>query len=124
MLERKPCLHLLCHNSASAGLAKSACRAAGPLKLCGLVLSFRKLRDVSNRVLQGDKLPTARQRYRIQRARLGGVQVRKSNGQRVVIGRLAQKAGAAANHKRAANRAADLAPTIEAIREGGAVTFL
>jgi hypothetical protein len=32
-----------------------------------------------------------------------------------VIGRPAQKAGAAANHKRAANRAADLAPTIEAM---------
>jgi DNA invertase Pin-like site-specific DNA recombinase len=55
--------------------------------------------------------------------RLGGVRVRKSNGQRVVIGRQAQKAGAAANHKRATERATDLAPTIAAIRDGGAVTL-
>jgi DNA invertase Pin-like site-specific DNA recombinase len=55
--------------------------------------------------------------------RLGGVRVRKSNGQRVVIGRQAQKAGAAANHKRAAERATDLAPTIAAIRDSGAVTL-
>jgi DNA invertase Pin-like site-specific DNA recombinase len=54
---------------------------------------------------------------------LGGARVRKSNGQRVVIGRQAQKMGAAANHQRAVSRAADLAPTIAAIRDGGAVTL-
>jgi DNA invertase Pin-like site-specific DNA recombinase len=55
--------------------------------------------------------------------KLGGVRVRKSNGPRVVIGRQAQKAGASANHKRAADRAADLAPTIAAIWKRGATTL-
>jgi DNA invertase Pin-like site-specific DNA recombinase len=54
---------------------------------------------------------------------LGGARVRKSNGQRVVISRKAQKSGAAANHKRAIDRAADLAPTIAAIRNDGAITL-
>jgi DNA invertase Pin-like site-specific DNA recombinase len=54
---------------------------------------------------------------------LGGARVRRSNGQRVIIGRRAQKLGAAANHQRAVSRAADLAPTIAAIRDGGAVTL-
>jgi DNA invertase Pin-like site-specific DNA recombinase len=55
--------------------------------------------------------------------KLGGVRVRKSDGNRVVIGRQAQKAGAAANRNRAISRAADLAPTIAAIRESGATTL-
>jgi DNA invertase Pin-like site-specific DNA recombinase len=55
--------------------------------------------------------------------KLGGVRVRTSNGQRVIIGRQAQRAGAAANHKRAADRAADLAPAIANIRNNGAATL-
>jgi DNA invertase Pin-like site-specific DNA recombinase len=43
---------------------------------------------------------------------LGGTRTRKSDGQRVVISRTAQKTGAAANRRRATDRAADLAPTI------------
>jgi DNA invertase Pin-like site-specific DNA recombinase len=42
---------------------------------------------------------------------LGGTRTRKSDGQRVVISRTAQKTGAAANRRRATDRAADLAPS-------------
>jgi DNA invertase Pin-like site-specific DNA recombinase len=54
---------------------------------------------------------------------LGGPRIRKSDGAAVVISHDAQKAGAAAGKKRAADRAADLAPTIEAIRQTGATTL-
>jgi DNA invertase Pin-like site-specific DNA recombinase len=55
--------------------------------------------------------------------KLGGRRIRKSDGMPVVISRAAQKRGAAANRMRAADRAADLAPMIAQIREGGAVTL-
>lgn len=54
---------------------------------------------------------------------LGGRRVRLSDGQPVTLSHAAQKAGAAASRKRAADRAADLAPTIAAIRESGATTL-
>jgi DNA invertase Pin-like site-specific DNA recombinase len=54
---------------------------------------------------------------------LGGRRIRQSDGQTVTLSHAAQKAGAAASRKRAADRAADLAPTIAAIREGGATTL-
>jgi DNA invertase Pin-like site-specific DNA recombinase len=54
---------------------------------------------------------------------LGGTRIRKSDGQRVVISRAAQKTGAAANRTRATDRAADLAPTLAQIRDGGATTL-
>ena len=53
--------------------------------------------------------------------KLGGPRIRKSDGRPVVIGRAAQKRGAASNRKRAVDRAADLAPTIAQIR--GATTL-
>jgi DNA invertase Pin-like site-specific DNA recombinase len=54
---------------------------------------------------------------------LGGPRIRKADGAAVVISRKAQQAGAAAGRKRAADRATDLAPTIEAIRRNGATTL-
>ena len=44
--------------------------------------------------------------------KLGGPRIRKSDGRPVVIGRAAQKRGAASNRERAVDRAADLAPTM------------
>jgi DNA invertase Pin-like site-specific DNA recombinase len=44
-------------------------------------------------------------------------------GERVVISRAAQKAGAVANHMRAIDRAADLAPTLAQIQAEGAATL-
>jgi DNA invertase Pin-like site-specific DNA recombinase len=55
--------------------------------------------------------------------KLGGPRIRKSDGRPVVIGRTAQKRGAASNRKRAVDRAADLAPTIAQIRATGATTL-
>jgi DNA invertase Pin-like site-specific DNA recombinase len=55
--------------------------------------------------------------------KLGGPRVRKSDGKLVVISQAARKRGAEANRTRAADRAADLAPTIDQIREGGAITL-
>jgi DNA invertase Pin-like site-specific DNA recombinase len=43
---------------------------------------------------------------------LGGARIRKMDGQRVTISRTAQEFGAAANRKRAVDRATDLAPTL------------
>jgi DNA invertase Pin-like site-specific DNA recombinase len=54
---------------------------------------------------------------------LGGPRVRKSDGKPVIISRSAQKTGAAANHLRAVDRAADLAPTLAQIQADGAVTL-
>jgi DNA invertase Pin-like site-specific DNA recombinase len=54
---------------------------------------------------------------------LGGTRVRKSDGRPVVISHQAQKVGAAANRKRAIDRAKDLAPTLAEIRRGGATTL-
>jgi DNA invertase Pin-like site-specific DNA recombinase len=54
---------------------------------------------------------------------LGGPRVRKSNGKPVIISRSAQKIGAAANHLRAVDRAADLAPTLAQIQADGAITL-
>jgi DNA invertase Pin-like site-specific DNA recombinase len=54
---------------------------------------------------------------------LGGKRIRKSDGKPVVISRAAQETGAAANHKRAADRAFDLAPTIAGIQKNGATTL-
>jgi DNA invertase Pin-like site-specific DNA recombinase len=53
---------------------------------------------------------------------LGGPRIRK-NGKPVIISRSAQKTGAAANHLRAVDRAADLAPTLAQIQADGAVTL-
>ena len=47
----------------------------------------------------------------------------KERRQRVVISRTAQKTGAAANRRRATDRAADLAPTIAQIRNSGATNL-
>src|ERR1700736_4710233 len=54
---------------------------------------------------------------------LGGPRVRKSDGQPVTISRAAQKTGATANHMRAVDRAADLAPTLAQIQADGAITL-
>jgi DNA invertase Pin-like site-specific DNA recombinase len=54
---------------------------------------------------------------------LGGARVRTSDGKPVIISRSAQKTGAAANRKRAIDRARDLAPTLVEIRRGGATTL-
>jgi DNA invertase Pin-like site-specific DNA recombinase len=54
---------------------------------------------------------------------LGGARVRTSDGKPVVISRSAQKTGAAANRKRAIDRARDLAPTLAEIRRAGATTL-
>jgi DNA invertase Pin-like site-specific DNA recombinase len=54
---------------------------------------------------------------------LGGKRIRKSDGQPVTISRAAQERGAASGHKRAADRAADLAPTIAEFRRNGATTL-
>jgi hypothetical protein len=54
---------------------------------------------------------------------LGGRRTRKSDGKPVTISLAARKTGAAANRKRAADRAADLAPTIAEIRKKGATTL-
>src|SRR3984893_13914205 len=54
---------------------------------------------------------------------LGGTRTRKSNGKPVIISRSAQKIGAAANHLRAVDRAADLAPTLAQIQADGAITL-
>lgn len=55
--------------------------------------------------------------------RLGGRRIRTADGLPVVIDHTAQKRGAAANRMRAAERAADLAPTIAEIRARGAKTL-
>jgi DNA invertase Pin-like site-specific DNA recombinase len=55
--------------------------------------------------------------------KLGGRRVRKSDGKPVAISQEARQRGAAANRIRAADRAADLAPTIDQIRGGGATTL-
>jgi DNA invertase Pin-like site-specific DNA recombinase len=55
--------------------------------------------------------------------KLGGKRVRQSDGKPVTLSHEAQKAGAAASRRRATDRAADLAPTIATIREGGATTL-
>jgi DNA invertase Pin-like site-specific DNA recombinase len=54
---------------------------------------------------------------------LGGTRIRKSDGRPAVISRKAQEIGAAANRKRATDRAADLAPTLAQIRKAGATTL-
>ena len=54
---------------------------------------------------------------------LGGPRIRKSDGRPVVISHKAQLVGAAANRKRAIDRARDLAPTLADIRRGGATTL-
>jgi DNA invertase Pin-like site-specific DNA recombinase len=54
---------------------------------------------------------------------LGGRRIRKSDGQPVTISRSAQERGAASGRKRAADRAADLAPTIAEFRKNGATTL-
>jgi DNA invertase Pin-like site-specific DNA recombinase len=54
---------------------------------------------------------------------LGGPRIRQSDGKPVTISRAAQKAGAVANRMRAIDRAADLAPTIKQIQDGGATTL-
>jgi DNA invertase Pin-like site-specific DNA recombinase len=54
---------------------------------------------------------------------LGGPRIRQSDGKPVTISRAAQKSGAVANHMRAIDRAADLAPTIAQIRADGATTL-
>lgn len=54
---------------------------------------------------------------------LGGTRHRADTGERVVISHKAQEIGAAANRKRAADRAADLAPTITGIQNSGATTL-
>jgi len=54
---------------------------------------------------------------------LGGPRIRKSDGKPVMITRAAQKTGATANHMRAVDRAADLAPTIKQIQAAGATTL-
>jgi DNA invertase Pin-like site-specific DNA recombinase len=53
---------------------------------------------------------------------LGGPRIRK-DGRPVIISRSAQKTGAAANHSRAIDRAADLAPTLTQIQADGATTL-
>ncbi|SFO74216.1 Site-specific DNA recombinase [Bradyrhizobium sp. Ghvi] len=55
--------------------------------------------------------------------KLGGQRIRKSDGQPVRIDRAAQRCGAAANRRRALDRALDLAPTIAEIRGRGALTL-
>lgn len=54
---------------------------------------------------------------------LGGTRIRKSDGKPAVISRKAQEIGAAANRKRATDRATDLAPTLAQIRKAGATTL-
>ena len=49
--------------------------------------------------------------------------IRKMDGQRVTISRAAQEIGAAANRKRAIDRATELAPTLAGIRGAGATTL-
>ncbi|MCK1562455.1 recombinase family protein [Bradyrhizobium sp. 173] len=55
--------------------------------------------------------------------KLGGRRTRISDGKPVAISPAAQKRGAAANRARAADRAADLEPTIVQIRAAGATTL-
>ena len=60
---------------------------------------------------------------KVRGTKLGGIRIRKSDGKPVMISRAAQADGAAANHERAVSRAADIAPTIEEIRQAGAITL-
>jgi DNA invertase Pin-like site-specific DNA recombinase len=55
--------------------------------------------------------------------KLGGVRIRKSDGKRVMLSSAAQAGGRAALKARAVARAADIAPTIEAIKTGGAISL-
>lgn len=55
--------------------------------------------------------------------KLGGRRTRTSDGKPVTINKAAQQRGAAANRARAADRAADLEPTITQIRAAGATTL-
>jgi DNA invertase Pin-like site-specific DNA recombinase len=66
---------------------------------------------------------SARTRAALAAAKARGKRLGGRRGQPVLIGKAAQKRGAAANRARAVDRAADLAPTIAEIQARGAKTL-